>query len=341
MKSITVAPVSVGVAAEMVRKAAENCREKKRQTPRFEGGDTADSQPKSWPAVRRQPIPVEHGEKTGNRGTAELHAYYSEGWWTAEGARLKARRLQQAGLPNFTNWRFITLTVAIRGVPPAVAYQRGKDRMRRFLARVRKAIGRAFRWCWKLEFHEDGYAHWHLLLEYLKRIPPEMLAEMETWWGLGRINVRCVRGADIRYVFKYVAKGPEDVPEWVARHRGRIRVFQASPRFYTRRAQREAKRSTPTMCLVRVDLFRRLGWDQRKALLVTVDHRGIRRVQAVKLRTTFNALLLMRAYESIHKRVQLAPPGVVNLSQHQAQYLKHEHRKFSALAGIPANAAAA
>jgi len=318
-----------------------NARAKDGQTSRPKGGDTADSQPKSWPAVRRQPVPAEHGAEAGKRGTAELHPYYSEGWWTAEGARLKARRLQQAGLPNFTHWRFITLTVALRGISPTEAYKCGKDRIRRFLARVRKAIGRRFRWCWKLEFHEDGYAHWHLLLEYLDRIPPEMLAELETWWGLGRINVRCVRGSDIRYVFKYVAKGPEDVPDWVANHRGRIRVFQASPGFYTKRAPRLAKRAAPMSCLVRVDLFTRLSWDRRKALLVTVDHRGNRRVQAVKLRTTFNALLLMRAYESIHKRVQLAPPGVVNLSQHQAEYLKNEHRKFSALARIPANAAAA
>jgi hypothetical protein len=86
----------------------------------------------------------------------ELHAYYSESWFTAAGARLKARRLQQAGIPKMKNWRFITLTIATREISPSEAYQRGKARMRRFLARVRKATGRSFRWCWKLEFHEDG-----------------------------------------------------------------------------------------------------------------------------------------------------------------------------------------
>jgi hypothetical protein len=292
--------------------------------------------------MRRQPVPGAYqGFCQHMVCSTELHAYASESWWTAEGARIKARRLERAGLPDFKNWRFITVTVASRAISPLVAYNLGKGRMRRFLARFRRAIGRSFRWCWKLEFHEDGYAHWHLLLEYLERIPVEMLGEMETWWGLGRVNVRRVNRRDIHYVFKYVAKGPEDVPEWVARHKGKIRVFQACPGFYTMRKARAVKASEPLSCLVRIDLFARLGWDKRKALLVMTDLYGNRRVRAIKLRTTFNALLLMRAHESIQKRVQLAPPGVVNISQQQAEKLQHEHRKFTGLAGIPENAAAA
>jgi hypothetical protein len=89
------------------------------------------------------------------------------------------------------------------------AYLLGYDRMRRFLARFREASGRRFLWFWKLEFHEDGYAHWHMLIEY----------------------------------------------------------------------------------------------------------------------------------ESIQGRVQLAPPGVVNISQQQAEELQDEHSRFAGLAGIPQNAA--
>ena len=47
---------------------------------------------------------------------------------------------------------------------------------------------------------------------------------------------------------------------------------------------------------------------------------------------------MRHAYESIQKRVQLAPLGVVNISQQQAQELEYEHSRF---AGIPVNAAAA
>ncbi len=307
------------------------------ETNRVAGGDsTGSAQPKGWPVMRRQPVPA------GNEAQGpELHAYYSESWFTAEGARLKARRLRDAGLPDFTNWRFITVTVASRRISPLAAYDLGKQRMRRFLARVRVALGKVFRWCWKLEFHEDGYAHWHLLLEYHQRIPAEMLAEFEAWWGLGRINVGRVKHSDIHYVFKYVAKGPEDVPEWVARYKGRLRVFQACRGFYTRRAKRAVKACEPKWCVVRVDLFTRQAWDYRKALLVETDRQGNRRTSVVKLRVTFSALLAARAYESIRKRVQLAPPGVVNISQLQAQELKNEHRKFAGLAGIPRNAAAA
>jgi len=304
------------------------------------GGNSSDRQPKGWTELRRQPVPVSYEGFCAERVKShELHAYASESWWTAEGARIKARRLQRAGLPDFTNWRFLTVTVASRSLAPKKSYELGKSRMRRFLARVRKALGKRFRWCWKLEFHEDGYPHWHLLLEYLQRIPAEILADLESWWGLGRLNVRRVNHADIRYVFKYVAKGPEDVPAWVAAHKGSLRVFQASQGFYTARKARAVKRAEPRSCLVRVDLITRLGWDSRKALLVLVDYHGNRRVRAVKLRITFNALLLMRAYESIQKRVQLAPPGVVNLSRLQAQELQNEHRKFAGLAGIPKNAA--
>ena len=269
----------------------------------------------------------------------ELHPYVSESWFTVDGARAKARRLERAGLPNFAKWLFITLTIAIRSKTPLDAYNLGKQRIRRFLARVRVALGQSFRWSWKLEFHEDGYAHWHLLLEYKNRIPKELLSDFESWWGLGRINIRRVNRSDIHYIFKYVAKSPEDVPEWVARFKGRLRIFQTSRGFYTRRKCRIAKRAVSLSCAVKVNLATRLGWDERKALLVTTDANGNKRVRAIKLRVTFNALLLMRAYESILKRVQLAPPGVVNISQPQALELKYEHRKFAGLAVIPKNAA--
>ena len=72
----------------------------------------------------------------------ELHPFASENWWTAAGARKKERRLQNAGLPDFSNWRFVTLTIADRTISPYDAYTKGKDHIRRFLARLRGALGR-------------------------------------------------------------------------------------------------------------------------------------------------------------------------------------------------------
>ena len=276
-----------------------------------------------------------------DQSCAELHPYASESWFTAEGARKKRRRLEKAGLPDFTNWKFITLTVANRSVSEREAYELGKDRIRRFLARFRAAVGVAFKWCWKLEFHDDGYAHWHLLLDYQKKIPQEMFTTVEKWWGLGRINVRRVKGRDVHYVFKYVAKNPEEVPDWVARHRGRTRVFQASKGFYLKRPQRKQEPREPLTCIVRVDLFTRLGWDAKRAVMVSTSDDGKTHTRAVKLKTTFSVMLQANAEKAILQRRQLAAPGVINLNKIEKLRLEYEHKRHSGLAIIPPQSIAA
>ena len=77
---------------------------------------------------------------------------------------------------------------------------------------------------------------------------------------------------------------------------------------------------------MQIDLFTRLEADSRKAHLVMTDLLGNTRHRVAKLKTTFNALLLERANESILRRVQLAPPGVVNISQLEASILTREHK---------------
>jgi hypothetical protein len=271
----------------------------------------------------------------------ELRHYNPETWFTAEGARLKARRLERMGLPDMTNWRFITLTVADRTSSPEDVYQRGKDRLRRFLANFRAAIGAEFKWCWKLEFHEDGYAHWHLLIEYRKPIPPEMLPEMERWWGLGRTNVKRVKQRDLYYVFKYVSKGPEDLPPWVESYRGRLRVFQTSKGFFVRAQRRQVKKQEPRSCLLPLTLGQRREWDSRKALLSETTPQGEVRISIVKLRMKFSELYLARIHQSIQKRQQLVGFGIVPISTSQALEIKYEHRQNSGLGRIPRDAAAA
>lgn len=271
----------------------------------------------------------------------ELRHYTPESWFTAEGARLKAARLQRSGMPDLTDWRFITLTVATRSLSPADAYKRGKDRLRRFLARFRKAIGRPFRWCWKLEFHEDGYAHWHLLVDYTQRIPEDMLPELEKWWGLGRINVKRVKHREVFYVLKYVAKGLDDLPAWVQKHRGRLRVFQSSRGFFVRARRREVKKQEPRSCLLPLTLGQKMEWDEHRALMVEETPRGTMRVSIVKLRMKFSELYRARVQQSIARQKQLVCFGIVPLSTSQALEIKHEQRRFSGLGRIPRNAAAA
>lgn len=268
--------------------------------------------------------------------TPTLSAFVGESWFTSEGARLKARRLQQAGIPNMGNWRFITLTVADRTSSPLAVYLRGKERMRRFLARVRQAIG-DFRWCWKLEFHEDDYPHWHVCLEYRQRIPEEMLCELERWWGLGRVNVERIKSRHLYYVFKYIAKGVEDLPVWVANYKGRLRVFQTSRGFFTHRKQRVAGKKAPVSCALKVTIAVRLSWDERRALLTTFV-KGERRVASVRLRMTFAQLLLGRALNAIRTGVPMAYSDRVTISHHQELMLRYENRKFRDLSTIPVHA---
>ena len=271
----------------------------------------------------------------------ELRHYTPETWFTPEGARLKAWRLQRAGMPDMTNWRFVTLTVASRTISAEEAYQRGKDRIRRFLARFRAAIGHNFLWCWKLEFHDDGYAHWHLLIEYKKRIPEQMLPRLEEWWGLGRINVKRVKQHDLFYVFKYVAKGLEDLPPWIANHRGRLRVFQTSQGFFVRARRRVAKKQEPRSCLLPLKLGQKLEWDARKALLYETTTLGEVQVSIVKLRVKFSELYMARIYQSITMRQGLVGFGIVPISASQAMEIKYEHRQNRGLGRIPRNAVAA
>jgi len=266
-----------------------------------------------------------------------LEAYRPETWFSQDGARIKKRRLQLSGIPTLKNWRFFTLTIALRNITPTEAYERGSDRMRRFLARFRKAIGREFLWCWKLEVHadEDGYPHWHLLIDYQKKIPLEIFERLTKWWGLGRVDVRRVRGADWEYLFKYVSKGLDDLPEWVTHYKGRIRIFQTSKGFWTRKKPRKTSKAEARTCMTRVDLITRESWNARKAAIVTTQADGVRRVRVIKLQFPFLRALLLAAHEAIRTGVPLVAPSAVHLNEIQILDLINEHRKYEGLALIP------
>jgi hypothetical protein len=240
-----------------------------------------------------------------------------------------------------SNWRFVTLTVATRSLTREEAYHLGKDRMRRFLARFRQAIGREFKWCWKLEFHEDGYAHWHVCIQYTKKIPEEQLEQMQNWWGLGRVHVTRVVQRELYYVFKYVAKGPDDLPEWVHHHKGRLRVFQTSKDFFLRARRKRVTKKEPRSCLLPLTLGQRIEWDSHKALLRETTTQGEVRVSVVKLRMKFSELHLARIHQSVAIRRQLVGIGTVPITTSQMLEIKNEQRHYSGLGCIPRNSAAA
>lgn len=192
----------------------------------------------------------------------QIRPYTAPNWVTPRGVELKRREIERKGLPVFKHCLFMTLTVPEAVSSPKKAYEIGKDRLRRFLARFRKAIGRDFPWAWKLEFQENGYPHWHLIIGYKKRIPKnvfrDVAASIAQWWGLGITNIQRLRQKDFAYLFKYVSKiasadGDEEagvcLPSWVldyktVRKDGRasagIRFWQTGGGFYTH--QKEPKK---------------------------------------------------------------------------------------------------
>lgn len=158
-----------------------------------------------------------------------VRAYRSADWFTTAGVLRKRRLIERKGLPSFNKWRFITLTLsrdAFSGDPLA-GYLAGKAKLRKFMFAARKAglWSETARWCWKLEFQKDGWAHWHLLVERKTKFSQDDFRQIDALWGLGITDTQMVRRDDFLYQFKYAFKPvlSEDaeghsfaVPAWFA-----------------------------------------------------------------------------------------------------------------------------
>lgn len=135
----------------------------------------------------------------------EIRKYYAANWWSVSGVSKKMKMIMRKGVPDLTDWRFITLTLDPSKFESELAgYLKGKDEMRRFLARLRKHLGiEETGLAWKLEFQKNGWAHWHIFLDYKKLIPKR---ELDVLWGLGITDVRRCQNDAIFYAFKYALK---------------------------------------------------------------------------------------------------------------------------------------
>jgi len=138
-----------------------------------------------------------------------VRSYFVPSWFTALGVWKKRRLIEGKGMPNLHNWRFITLTVdPVRYPCPLAAYLHGSDHMRRFLYSCRQAgLWKAScKWCWKMEFQQNGYPHWHLLVSRRSKFSHDQLGFLGFLWGMGRTSVERVNEKDFRYNFKYAFK---------------------------------------------------------------------------------------------------------------------------------------
>lgn len=149
-------------------------------------------------------------------------------WLTEKGVSMMVKKIRSKGIPNLDNCRFITLTIDHKQhETPEAAFLVGRKRLERFTEELRKKIGK-FGYCWKLEFHQDGWPHWHFILLYKKRLPYKYV---DRCWNLGRTNTERIQGANFEYLFKYVTKA-DSMPSWVLDAKYRIRFWQTS-NFYT------------------------------------------------------------------------------------------------------------
>lgn len=149
-------------------------------------------------------------EATG-KSSDDIHvrSYSAPNWFSSVGVLKKRRQIEGRGLPSFKNWRFITLTLN-RDLfdSPLEGYLAGKDKIRRFLNAARKENlwSTSARWCWKMEFQRDGWAHWHLLVDRTAKFTEAQLTRIGELWALGRTNVERVQENDFLYTFKYAFK---------------------------------------------------------------------------------------------------------------------------------------
>jgi len=159
---------------------------------------------------KRAPSPENCGSVSDH---VQVRAYNPPNWFTAAGVNRKRRQIELRGLPSFFQWRFITLTIdpkpfTARGESAVHAYLAGKERMRRFLdlARDAKLWKVSEKWAWKLEFHRNGWPHWHLLVGRTEKMSQEEIDLVRELWALGDTDVEMVRDDGFLYSFKYAFK---------------------------------------------------------------------------------------------------------------------------------------
>lgn len=155
-------------------------------------------------------------------------------WFHAKGiyrllARLKGR------LPEVGGSLFLTFTVdPSKFASPEEAFCEAREHLRHVFFRLRNGVewlGKAYKvdapYCVKVEFHANGWAHFHVVLLTRRYLPGELV---KCLWGLGRTDVRRISDGKFKYLLKYVTKGG-GLPEWVLKLK-RVRIWQTTRGFY-------------------------------------------------------------------------------------------------------------
>ncbi len=164
---------------------------------------------------------------------AELRPYIPTSWFHEKGIYKVLARLEPR-LPDVSGKLFLTFTTDPKLFKDAEsAFEHGRDRLRKIFYRLRKGVeweGKRYRidapYCVKVEFHENGWAHYHVIFLTRRFLPGPLLNHL---WDFGRTNVARISQDEFRYLLKYVTKSG-NLPDWILK-RGRLRVFQSSKGF--------------------------------------------------------------------------------------------------------------
>lgn len=157
----------------------------------------------------------------------KVEDYQAPNWFTRLGASRKAKQIKANGIPDLTNWRFITLTVDPQkaNFDPETGFKMLREEFPKFIRRMRSEFNPDSRWCRKFEFHSNGWMHCHLFYEYTAKFDRIELEMINHYWGIGRVNVKRVKSGLLDYMLKYITKSitlddeePRDCPfpQWFA-----------------------------------------------------------------------------------------------------------------------------
>ncbi len=164
---------------------------------------------------------------------AILREFIPTSWFHPLGVFKVMNRLE-GRLPNVAGKLHLTFTLdREKFTGPSEAFDVSREKLRKVFYRVRKGVvwnDTLYQinapYCVKLEFHEDGWPHFHVIFLTRRFLPKDLLDEI---WGLGFTFVQRISNEDFRYLLKYISKSGE-APEWIL-DRKRVRVFQSSRGF--------------------------------------------------------------------------------------------------------------
>lgn len=137
-------------------------------------------------------------------------------------------------LPDVGGKLFLTFTLDPNNYAnEETAFEDSRDWLRKVFYQLRQGVEHEDKiyvidapYCIKVEFHENGWVHYHAIFLTHRFLPKELLAEL---WGLGWVTVQRIKNDEFHYLLKYVTK-PDELPAWVLK-RKRLRVFQTTKGF--------------------------------------------------------------------------------------------------------------